>query len=303
MFELLLPGLIETGFNAAIQSGQNRQQRNFAREMYGRQRADALADWNMQNAYNAPDAQMQRLIAAGLNPNLVYGNGAVANATSQPRASSAPSASATAPRFDFQTPFMGMYDIQMKSNQMDMMQENMKLMRLKQMSELYAMENKAADTAKKTQDIKRSQFDLGLQIENRETLSESIRQHLAKLKADTQYTLDNNERQAAMNAQNVRKAAEEILSIRLGRAKTQEEINQIRQQIKNLETSRELQQLEIQWMKEGKVKGDWIWWRYINDAVSEALGKPSFEGLKIKDKGRWFTQPGETKGWKIHGEK
>lgn len=31
--------------------------------------------WNMQNQYNSPQAQMQRLQAAGLNPNMVYGTG------------------------------------------------------------------------------------------------------------------------------------------------------------------------------------------------------------------------------------
>lgn len=38
--------------------------------------------WREQNAYNAPDQQMARLQAAGLNPNLVYGSGAVGNTTS-----------------------------------------------------------------------------------------------------------------------------------------------------------------------------------------------------------------------------
>lgn len=33
--------------------------------------------WNLQNAYNDPAAQMARLQAAGLNPNLVYGGGNV----------------------------------------------------------------------------------------------------------------------------------------------------------------------------------------------------------------------------------
>lgn len=33
--------------------------------------------WQEMNAYNAPSQQMQRLIAAGLNPNLVYGTGNV----------------------------------------------------------------------------------------------------------------------------------------------------------------------------------------------------------------------------------
>lgn len=35
--------------------------------------------WNRQNEYNTPTAQMQRLQAAGLNPNLVYGNGGATN--------------------------------------------------------------------------------------------------------------------------------------------------------------------------------------------------------------------------------
>lgn len=35
--------------------------------------------WNMQNQYNSPFAQMQRLKDAGLNPNMVYGNGSAAN--------------------------------------------------------------------------------------------------------------------------------------------------------------------------------------------------------------------------------
>lgn len=35
--------------------------------------------WDVQNQYNAPDAQMMRLQGAGLNPNLVYGSGAVGN--------------------------------------------------------------------------------------------------------------------------------------------------------------------------------------------------------------------------------
>jgi hypothetical protein len=35
-------------------------------------RKNALADWNRQNAYNAPAQQMQRYKEAGLNPNLIY---------------------------------------------------------------------------------------------------------------------------------------------------------------------------------------------------------------------------------------
>ena len=31
--------------------------------------------WNRENAYNSPEAQVARLRAAGLNPDLMYGNG------------------------------------------------------------------------------------------------------------------------------------------------------------------------------------------------------------------------------------
>lgn len=40
--------------------------------------------WNKANEYNSPEAQMARLSNAGLNPNLVYGNGSVVgNTTTQ----------------------------------------------------------------------------------------------------------------------------------------------------------------------------------------------------------------------------
>jgi len=42
-------------------------------------RAHQKAMWDVTNAYNTPLAQRQRLEAGGLNPNLVYGSGQIAN--------------------------------------------------------------------------------------------------------------------------------------------------------------------------------------------------------------------------------
>lgn len=39
----------------------------------------SLKMWNLQNEYNSPTQQMARIRAAGLNPNLVYGNGVTGN--------------------------------------------------------------------------------------------------------------------------------------------------------------------------------------------------------------------------------
>lgn len=65
--------LASSAINAGSQSSNNQSQLSYAREMYDKQRADALADWNMQNEYNSPKAQMARFQEAGLNPNLIYG--------------------------------------------------------------------------------------------------------------------------------------------------------------------------------------------------------------------------------------
>lgn len=44
-----------------------------------------LAQWNRENAYNSPSAQMARFSAAGLNPNLVYGDSGAALAANSPQ--------------------------------------------------------------------------------------------------------------------------------------------------------------------------------------------------------------------------
>ena len=45
------------------------------RKQYEREKADNIAMWNMQNAYNSPVEQMKRLKEAGLNEHLVYQSG------------------------------------------------------------------------------------------------------------------------------------------------------------------------------------------------------------------------------------
>ena len=44
-----------------------------------------LEQWNRENAYNSPSAQMARFSAAGLNPNLIYGDSGAALAASSPQ--------------------------------------------------------------------------------------------------------------------------------------------------------------------------------------------------------------------------
>lgn len=59
------------------------QQQNEAnKKAVDRANAYDMYIWDLANQYNNPKAQMQRLAAAGLNPNLVYGSGNVTGNTS-----------------------------------------------------------------------------------------------------------------------------------------------------------------------------------------------------------------------------
>lgn len=83
----LVGGLLNMG-STALQNKYNRelaaQQNQYNREMAALQNEYNIANWNMQNEYNSPSAQMSRLAAAGLNPNLAYGSVSSGNASSAP---------------------------------------------------------------------------------------------------------------------------------------------------------------------------------------------------------------------------
>lgn len=64
-------------FGAKSSKKQNESSREWSEKMYERQRADEIEFWNMQNSYNSPEAQMQRLRDANLNPHMAYGSGNV----------------------------------------------------------------------------------------------------------------------------------------------------------------------------------------------------------------------------------
>lgn len=82
--------------------GQSNATKSFERqkELMRLQNQYAVENWSRENTYNTPQAQMQRLKAAGLNPNLVYGSGSVgldttSGAISGPAAPAAPMAQTT----------------------------------------------------------------------------------------------------------------------------------------------------------------------------------------------------------------
>lgn len=71
--------IVSTIINDLFQQKTSEDNRAFAREQattaYDRQ----IEQWNRQNAYDSPSAQMQRFIEAGLNPNLIYSDMGLGN--------------------------------------------------------------------------------------------------------------------------------------------------------------------------------------------------------------------------------
>lgn len=91
----VIAGLGSAAIGAGTQIGTAmkslRKNKAFAKYQYDLN----MQAWREQMAYNTPAAQMQRLVEAGLNPNLVYGNGNVANQADSPPQYEAPRADLT----------------------------------------------------------------------------------------------------------------------------------------------------------------------------------------------------------------
>lgn len=119
-------GLVNSilGRNTSIRNTEKTIQAN--KEMAKYAYSKDLEMWNLQNQYNSPEMQMERFKSAGLNPNLIYGQGNPGNATVIPKYQ--------APRQDYnyepvQIPDMisKYQDLAMKSAQLDLLKEQKKI--------------------------------------------------------------------------------------------------------------------------------------------------------------------------------
>lgn len=222
-----------------------------AAAQYKRQRADALADWNMQNEYNSPQAQMQRLKDAGLNPNLVYGNGATAMSSQQPRQSDMKSVHAEAANSQGLPSIMGFYDAQVKQAQTNNLQAQLDILR--EQKELIA-----AKTTAELLGIKTKEFDLGVKSDLRSTTIETAKAQLqkigaetGKIKMDTQFTFDENQRQQIMNERNVMNATIKATQMLLENQRIKASTDQIRQAITNMGLDARIKQAQAQMWDKG----------------------------------------------------
>lgn len=74
--------LLSSSINSIANAVANKRQRKWASEQADKANQWNLDMWNRANEYNSPLQQMQRFKEAGLNPNLIYGQGSSGNAQS-----------------------------------------------------------------------------------------------------------------------------------------------------------------------------------------------------------------------------
>lgn len=188
----------------------------------------SLNMWNLQNEYNSPTQQMARIRAAGLNPNLVYGNGVTGNSAG------------SAPQYEpakFNAPTMQAYRgwnlgisdaisqflaYRTAKAQVDNMEAQNGLIRQQTATEATRQANVAVSTA-------RSEFDLSMAKELKDV---SVSSAIA----------DMNQKQAGA-AQGWTKANREVIQYELDKALFDNKIKLSSEEyLKTLESVRQLQQ-------------------------------------------------------------
>lgn len=266
-------GLLGTGINAFSQGQMNRKTRKWNEKMYGLQRQDALADWTRQNEYNHPSAQMARLKEAGLNPNLVYGSGATTEAGGI-RGTESKGWNPRAPEVDLSpvgNSLMMYYDTEIKQAQVDNLRAQNTVAVQDALLKAAQVLQTTASTEKTGVETSRSKFDLSLAQELKETSIEAARSNVDKMKADTRYTLDRNEREAAMQAPNLMKAVEDVFLIRAQRENLDLSKGEIRGRILNLEKDATLKELDIRLRRLGIQPNDSMWLRMVGRLVDQLI--------------------------------
>lgn len=273
--------LLGSAINAGSTARQNRLQREWNEKMYGIQRQDSLADWNMQNEYNSPTAQMQRLKAAGLNPNLVYGNGA--DATSGPvRSTESKSWSPQAPQVDLagaaQSGLMAYQDMRLRDAQLDNLKANNTIMLEEAMNKVTARNKMIAETGRTLTDTEKMKFELELNKGLAPYQMQAAELANKKTSAETSVLLNRDEREAIMQKSNLAKQFQEILNLRATRGQINATTAQIKQLTENAKVEKALKDLELGLANKGIYKNDPAYVRVITRLIN-SIGETTSAGF------------------------
>lgn len=251
--------------NRQSQEKQNALDRQRQQDAYDQQRKDALADLEAYKDYNTPLQQMNRNRQAGISPHLSYLKGAE-NTVQMARGATPQASPMEAPKYnsDFVQPSLNqIQEGYTKFHQNKVMQAQTD--NLTANNTLIHMDAnlKEANTAKILQDTARSKFDLEQAQQMKDDLILKNKLVNDKLKADTEFTLSSNQRaamQLAINQRNstaqIKKIASDIVAQRIQNSRNQQEIENLKQIQKNLQSEGTIKKVEADLQSSGIQKTD-----------------------------------------------
>lgn len=246
------------GINAMSLGKTNKKTREWNEKMYGMQRTDALADWQRQNEYNSPVQQMARLKEAGLNPNLVYSNGATSDA-GPVRSTDVKGWNPEPQKIDLApvgSELARYYDMKLKEAQTN---------NVNQLTQNAKVENdlKVLEKTMKGQTIARNDIDLKYLNDIKLNSLEALKANIKNTEARTTATLDSNQRSALTTAQN--------LQIGLKRLSLMSTTNEVmKKNIELLQDRHLMNQFEIGLNKLGMTRTDEIYFRFLYKALNSS---------------------------------
>jgi len=275
------------GAQAVATGKQNKKSRQFSRETYAKTKADNIQFWNMQNEYNSPEKQMERLKAAGLNPNMVYDKGGAVQAAGNIATPDVQGGQFRTPDFtQISNPIQGYFDTKIKQAQYD----NLKAANTTMQQEALL---KAAETLRITASTKGQSIANLLAETNFQYSVEGARLANEATRANTQFTLESNTRAQIMQGKSIELIAQDILLRKQQTANTAAERANIIQQLNNLKKDELLKDFDINLRKMGINPTDPTWMRIATQALQPYIEKVTDGSLfeygkkKFGEFGKW----------------
>lgn len=275
--------------SAAATGAQNRKSRAFSREMYQQQKTDNIAFWDMQNEYNSPQRQMQRLKSAGLNPNMLYDKtGAVI-----------PAGNINTPDVQggqFRTPdfgsigsglVQGYFDTKIKQAQYDNMLAANTVAR--QEAAL-----KAAQTAGEVSRTEGQGLNNMFASKNMRNALQAVELGNKQTEANIKFTLNEDQRKAVSNTQSIAESVQRVKNLATENINNAATLRIINQNFKNLQKDGTLKQLDINLKKDGVQPTDALWQRTVAQLMSDIVPEG---GLSEIGSNIWNWAKGKFKDW------
>lgn len=269
----LLPavsGAQTSGIGAITGLMDNAVNFKLSQNQYKRERRDNIDFWNMQNQYNSPQAQMERYQAAGLNPNLIYGQQNTSGPISTPRVDIPQARTQHTPYQDTGGLAMmnAMYDLEMKQAQTD---------NLRAQNGVIQEDRLLKQTQRRsiglTGDM--TEFDLGYKSEMRSTSADAQRERLRQMRLKMELDTNRDSREAASSSAYLQQAIENLAKSKIERARTYVEIQRIKQQMELAKEDIKMKQLDNRLREAGFNPNSPTWELLIGRALTNFFDSPS----------------------------